>query len=285
MQKTNSVSKKINSSSLMIGADIEFLMKMGVGHNDMELTPSEYIIGTEWDKKNPRVLYLDGKRGTGKFSAMLHNDNVMLEIGFDPVPLENAIHHPEVLIDDRISTIKNYILGRYNHLTVEFSEMSHGYYSKDFQSSRHFNTFGCEPDFSAYEVGKKDVDPDKIGLMRMAGGHIHLGDGGVELLEKKEKKRLVRCLDYYLYPLFSSYDASPRLAYYGAPGRFRPKSYGIEYRTPSNWWTYNERRIKIVLDAIKVAINDFNEGIDRTKEDVLRNSESLRDSIAKKKQV
>jgi hypothetical protein len=81
-------------------------------------------------------------------------------------------------------------------------------------------TFGCEPDFDAYLGGqqRRDGAMDILGNTRTCGGHIHLGGD-------------FQCPDF-VAALF--------------PGVFRPKPYGIEYRTPSSVWTSDERTMEYV---------------------------------------
>jgi hypothetical protein len=41
---------------------------------------------------------------------------------------------------------------------------------------------------------------------------------------------------------------------YGKAGAFRPKSYGVEYRTPSNEWLKNDSRASVVYTLSNVAV-------------------------------
>jgi hypothetical protein len=48
---------------------------------------------------------------------------------------------------------------------------------------------------------------------------------------------VVRKMDLFLsVPLVLMDDGFQRKAIYGKAGAFRKKPYGVEYRTPSNWW-------------------------------------------------
>ena len=42
---------------------------------------------------------------------------------------------------------------------------------------------------------------------------------------------------YIMLPALRHDSSNERRELYGQAGRFRPKPYGIEYRTPSNFWT------------------------------------------------
>lgn len=100
-------------------------------------------------------------------------------------------------------------------------------------------TFGCSPDFDAYQHGSPcaPVDPEELndmgGAWRFAGGHVHIG------YEAEDVPDFVAAsfADLFIGLWATRYDRQPhRRALYGQPGRFRPTSYGIEYRTLSNFW-------------------------------------------------
>lgn len=104
---------------------------------------------------------------------------------------------------------------------------------------------GCNPDFNAWERRQNDApDPSSCPTMRTASGHIHIGwnEGGkpfdVNSTEHFEDCCVVaRQMDYYLGIWSLAWDPSPdRRKLYGKAGCFRPKPYGMEYRTLSNKW-------------------------------------------------
>jgi len=47
---------------------------------------------------------------------------------------------------------------------------------------------------------------------------------------------------------------------YGKAGAFRPKSYGVEYRVLSNFWTFTEANRKKVWDGILLLVKDLETG-------------------------
>lgn len=76
---------------------------------------------------------------------------------------------------------------------------------------------------------------DTLGRMRYAGGHIHLSYNHAVVPHFVA----ARFLDLYLTLPWIDWDHQPRRrATYGKAGLYRPKQYGIEYRTPSNWWLW-----------------------------------------------
>lgn len=90
--------------------------------------------------------------------------------------------------------------------------------------------FGCEPDYNAWTL---DVNPKpraKNKNLRSAGGHIHLST-------TNDPIHTIRAMDLFIGAQLVAVDPdSMRRDLYGKAGAFRPKSYGVEYRTPSNYW-------------------------------------------------
>lgn len=122
---------------------------------------------------------------------------------------------------------------------------------------------GCDPDFIAWMDGAERVGPDAHSCdHRFAGGHIHIGASSgqtISYLKKKEKRgkemaaltlkiperriKLVKVLDAtignFSVLLEPEPEAYTRRQAYGVAGSFRPKDYGVEYRTLSNYWLRN----------------------------------------------
>ena len=115
--------------------------------------------------------------------------------------------------------------------------------------------FGCSPEFNAYEQGGvvQALDPDTLvqpdgSAWRFAGGHVHLG---YDTLNYELPKFVVaQWADVFLGLRAVAVDPQPqRRALYGQPGRFRPTSYGIEYRSLSNFWVRDQRHCAIITRA------------------------------------
>lgn len=99
---------------------------------------------------------------------------------------------------------------------------------------------GCDPDFNAW-TGQVNPPPNDPGRMRTAAGHIHVGwtniGNPMESSHFDDCCLVAKQMDYYMGVFTLLWDNdSRRRNVYGKAGAFRPKPYGIEYRTPSNMW-------------------------------------------------
>lgn len=127
---------------------------------------------------------------------------------------------------------------------------------------------GCEADWDAYTVA---VNPRPNGELpfRSAAGHIHFGipeAGGEAPVDNIDYigwiAAKVRELDFYigLPSLFYDNDTKRR-ELYGKAGAFRPKRYGMEYRTPSNQWLGNDNLKRWAYQASMYAMEQIDKGI------------------------
>lgn len=127
---------------------------------------------------------------------------------------------------------------------------------------------GCDPDYSAWvdHGGKLKANPrpEETTVIRTAGGHVHVGwTEGMEPFDPQHTTlaaEACRQLDASLIPwsnLNDTYHTQRFQSPYGGYGRMRPKPYGVEYRTLSNFWIFNSalrkelyRRVVLSLDAL-----------------------------------
>lgn len=123
---------------------------------------------------------------------------------------------------------------------------------------------GCEPDFNAW-TRSVNPRPDGNRPMRTASGHVHIGwdkDQDIESADHTERCiTMVKQMDFFLGLPSLLYDAATeRREMYGCAGAFRPKSYGVEYRTLSNAWLLNKERMAWVFRATKRAVEEAMKG-------------------------
>lgn len=125
---------------------------------------------------------------------------------------------------------------------------------------------GCNPDYNAYTLEPNPM-PDGERTFRTGSGHVHIGWGdGFDATSQEHFFAcitLVRQLDYYLGLATLLWDGDDRRReLYGKAGAFRPKSYGLEYRVPSNVWLKNEATQRFVFEATMKATLDLMDGKD-----------------------
>lgn len=122
--------------------------------------------------------------------------------------------------------------------------------------------FGCDPDFDAYNGGNANAKPEAVNLgLRTAGGHIHLGylDAGQDE-DMNWKCRRTICCDVVLgLPSVILDKDTVRKELYGKAGAFRPKVYGLEYRTLSNFWLQSEELMQWAFDGAQESVARFME--------------------------
>ena len=99
---------------------------------------------------------------------------------------------------------------------------------------------GCDPDYNAYTLEKNPRPDGDVGF-RTGAGHIHVGWGADIPTDNAEHMEIcanfVKTLDSTVGLFMTMIDNEPRRRQlYGKAGAFRPKPYGVEYRTPSNVW-------------------------------------------------
>jgi hypothetical protein len=183
-----------------------------------------------------------------------HVDNVAAEINIVPADSEelflgnikSVVSHVEGLVKK-----KGYIIAKQQVAEFSLEELLH----PDAMAA------GCEIDYNAYADNPKVPNEPKTYAfqpLRVVGGHIHIGF-------KKEDKidpiALLKTLDIFLTLPMLPHEDERRRQFYGLAGDFRWKPYGVEYRTPSNVWTYTEASIKWAYRQVHEAIKRHKEGI------------------------
>ena len=216
-----------------IGADPEFFVrKKGVNVSAHKLV--------EGDKDNP--LKLD-KRA-------VQVDGNALEFNIDPVSTRKDFMTNINTVMDQIRSMvpEEYEFDFSPSIRYEFDVF------KDIPQSAL--ELGCDPDFDAY-TGKQNVINNGVSkFLRTAAGHLHFGLGGSydpESLEHPQTCRgLTAILDSTLgIALAWMTEDNERSKLYGKPGAYRPKEYGVEWRTASNSWLRSDALKEFVWDQIE----------------------------------
>lgn len=125
-------------------------------------------------------------------------------------------------------------------------------------------TLGCTPSLNTHNPKATVRLAKKDERMRSAGGHLHFGLRGYDVLMKllKDKKEVGKLTDLFdvLVGLPSVLiDRDPNQAkrrrVYGRAGEYRLPPHGIEYRTPSNFWLRHYYLLSYIFGQGRQAIN------------------------------
>lgn len=118
--------------------------------------------------------------------------------------------------------------------------------------------FGCDPDFDVWKGGTQNEMCDtKDTNLRTCGGHVHIGYNDPDM---NTSMNIIKALDIFLgIPSVILDPDRDRKKMYGKAGAYRLKSYGVEYRSLSNFWFENEDSVKIIFNGVKLAMDFINE--------------------------
>lgn len=184
-------------------------------------------------KKNPLAM-VDLPEGFA-----VQEDNVMVEFN---IPAVSTGRRFAQRIDDGVEYIRQLVRTSLPNHDLDIGACTR-LFSMDELANKQAQVFGCSPDFNAHMQGNPcpTVKPDALmegdNAWRFAGGHVHLG-------YESEAPDFVAAAfaDVFLgLPSVGLDEQGLRRGLYGQAGRYRPTSYGIEYRTLSNFWIWDQR--------------------------------------------
>jgi hypothetical protein len=251
-----------------IGADPELFMADSLGG----LKASCGLIGGT--KHNPQPMGL----GDGFF---IQEDNVAVEFNIPPAKSAEEL---AANLRKAITNISSNIKSMYGFEVVNLSAAS---FPEEELQADAAKEFGCDPDYNAWTFGAKNPRPKASDPnLRSCGGHIHVGYDlrGAQFAPDT----LIRAMDLYLgVPSVLMDNGELRKQLYGKAGAFRRKPYGVEYRTLSNFWVFDDKLIEWVWNNTGRAINavvarsveiDSQEAI---REAIDNNDKALAEKLAK----
>jgi hypothetical protein len=219
---------------MILGADPEVFVK-----KDGDLVSSIGII--EGTKDYPEDL------GEGFY---IQKDNILAEFN---IPPSSSKEDFILNISKGVSLVRKYLK---NHdLKVDISSFHN--VPLDILKDREANMFGCDPDFIVWDGSERKIEITEN--VRTAGGHVHICYDGT--ITDKKSKEIVKACDIFLgIPSILIDPVKERRNYYGGAGCYRLKSYGVEYRTLSNFWISNKELISWVWDRVADAIKFVEDG-------------------------
>lgn len=216
--------------------------------------PEVFVVDRKGDFVSAHGLIPGTKTAPMKVrNGMVQVDGMALEFGIDPAATkeEFVFRIKDVLSQLRAMLPKGY----------EISVSSIARFSPEIMAVQPEEALelGCDPDYNAY-TGMKNARPTLPDPnLRSAGGHIHIGWGSklpvLEPYHIEACSALAAEMDYYIGVPSLAWDKDVlRRTIYGAAGAFRPKPYGMEYRSASNQWLQSEELIGFVYDNTLKAI-------------------------------
>lgn len=233
-------------SEFTIGADPEFFLETTEGALRSAIG---VVKGTKYEQ-----LMVDG--------GGLQHDNVAAEFSCDPTTDEDAFIEVLSKVLRSLSTSVE---------PLRLSCLSSADFPADQLDSEEAKAFGCDPDYDCWAVARNYV-PDEAPTLpfRSCGGHIHVGVKGEspKVLQGDSfegRLEIVRAMDLYVGVTSVLLDHGPeskkRRTLYGKAGAHRPKDYGIEYRTLSNFWMMSPKLARMVYRLTALAVTATDEGL------------------------
>ena len=212
-----------------------------------------------------------------KVGHAILEDNVAVEFNIQPATTYEAFR---ASIHKVLNHLREILPG------YEFSQESAVSFPTEELQTPQAQEFGCEPDFDAWRVCMNEKPHAKNPNLRSAGGHIHVGN---ELAHAKPID-VIRAMDYFLgVPSIKLDQGVERRKLYGKAGCFRHKPYGVEYRTLSNFWIFNDEYIAWAFQGTQRALDFVASGKTFTEEEgmmiqacINRNDHQLYDQLVHK---
>lgn len=224
----------------------------------------DYLIGTD-----PEVFVKDSK--TGRFvcahgmvmgtkhmpepvdDGALQVDGCALEFNITPAEDANTFSKRVQAVLDQLKERVFQIDKNFTICATPVAKFDEMYFLNEVPEEAKI--LGCDPDFNY--LGQMNPSPaDKmLGMpVRTAAGHLHIGWTGEKESDDADHFEDCRFVaeKFYLAGKFrpETNDEGERLRYYGASGAFRPKSYGVELRSPSNLWILSDKTRRAAYETL-----------------------------------
>lgn len=228
------------TTTILIGCDPELFVR---NPNSKSYVSAHNMI--EGTKDHPHVVP----------NGMVQVDGTALEFGIDPASTEDQFIKRIASVTGQLRSMIDPGYEIVSHPTAHFDP---AYFDT---LPRYAKELGCTPDFDAW-TGDQNKRPKGDRPFRTGAGHIHIGwtqDEDVHSFNHFELCRAVaRQMDYYLGVPSLDWDKdAERRELYGKAGAFRPKPYGVEYRTLSNAWLNSEILQRWVYRAARKGTEDL----------------------------
>jgi len=225
-------------SNVTIGADIEVFLKNKINGD---------VVSAEGIIKGSKDFPFKFVEGNKFFATSL--DNIMAEFCIPPAKTGKAFREG---IDVALNYIQQIIPQDLSVWAFPSAKVDGKYLQTE-----NAQLFGCEPDFNAWNQGSINPRPDADGNLRSCGGHIHVG---YEEPDMEANLNLIKAMDIFIgLPSVLQEPDNERKTLYGKAGAFRWKSYGVEYRSVSNYYINSVELTHWVFNNTHSAIGFVND--------------------------
>jgi len=227
---------KIAGFEFMIGADPElFIIEKATGN----LVSAHGLL--PGDKKNPfKVPH-----------GAVQVDGMAAEFNIDPAKTANEFVRN---VKSVMRSLQKIVGSKYKLVAIPTAHFGKEMIDAQPQEAKEL---GCDPDFNAW-TGRQNPTPEVDTPYRTGAGHVHIGWTNGQNINSQQHldvcEHLIRNLDLYTTPFLKMEDDVLRRELYGKAGAYRPKEYGVEYRTPSNVWLTDDRSIRLMWKLVRAAI-------------------------------
>ena len=243
----------VNKPKLSLGSDPEMVIRDKKTGQPVSAVSIFKGVDFNYSKETPL------EKGAGR---TYFHDNVNVE-GTMP---------PSFSKEELIKNVHNYIKDAREILGEDFvlSNESYTVYPKEEFNSQEAMTFGCSAAYDAFTVAPIErIEASNIDY-RTCGGHIHVGredfksiEGG-ELIDFESKISSVKLFELILGTALTVIDNDPsskqRKELYGKAGEHRPTEYGVEVRSPGNYWLGSPRTVSLVWDLSQIVYDIIFDG-------------------------
>lgn len=181
----------------------------------------------------------------------LQEDNVAVEFCIPPASSEKAFVDSIHYVLDHL---KEKVEPRF-----ELSIVPSAAFKSSQLQTKQAHLVSCRPDYNAWTLAINEFKRSKKNTnLRTAGGHIHVGYANPD---EDNQVNMIRAMDLFIgVPSVILDSDTKRRELYGKAGAFRPKPYGVEFRTPSNFWIKTRELTSWAYQNTHKAVKFLNEG-------------------------
>lgn len=191
-------------------------------------------------KVDPRPLFALGH------GYAVQEDNVALEFNIPPATGRSSFIKS---INDTLKHLTEMVSEGHQ---LQISQLSAASFPTTELQDPAALVFGCDPDYNAWTLDMNPKPSAEDKNLRSCGGHVHVG---YDRATGPRSYEIIRMMDLHLgVPSVLMDKGELRKQLYGKAGAYRDKTYGVEYRTLSNFWIFNDRTIGWVWDNTNRAV-------------------------------